>query len=285
MKHSILSVLIGSLLLVGCGGGSSDNSTSTPSKDNGTQEPSGQSNSLTITQVNVISGIALREALLSGLVDTLISGTDEALDGTPCKTGSMTHSGNNYNFNACEGIYEAKASGQVTVVGDSYTYKDLTLTFPNGETQKINGDLQILESSTNVTAKSSQIVLDAQELNSSKKLIPTHYTFSDYQLVWTPSDASHVQLKISAKLKSTGREDGDFNIAFDNFMTAFNVQKNADDDLVGYPYDGTLIISDLNQSKNKITIKAIGINQKAQYTAAGDQNFDKQIAWDELLDY
>ena len=68
-------------------------------------------------------------------------------------------------------------------------------------------------------------------------------------------------------------------------MTPFNIQKNAEDDLIGTPYTGTLTITDLNQSKNIISIKSLGVNQKAQYTSVGDQNFDEQVEWEELLDY
>ena len=61
--------------------------------------------------------------------------------------------------------------------------------------------------------------------------------------------------------------------------------KDSNDNLVGSPYDGTLKISDLNQSKNMMMIQSLGVNQKAQYTAVGDQTFDKQVDWNELLNY
>ncbi|NNP70540.1 hypothetical protein [Acinetobacter sp. Ac_5812] len=289
MKYSVLGLLIGSLLLAGCGGSDNDNNdSSNPPKNNGGSEQPNPKPVVTTELVNEMSGIALREALLSGLVDTLISGTDDALDSGQCKTGTMARTESGLTFNGCEGMYEddnVKVSGQVTTANDSYTFKDLTLTYPSGETQKINGSLQILENPTSVKVTSTQLILDAQELNSAKKLIPINYTIKDYQLVWTPSDASHVQLQVSSKLKSTGREGGDFNMAFDNFMTPFNIQKNEEDDLIGNPFTGTLTITDLNQSKNIITIKALGANQKAQYTSVGEQSFDKQIAWEELLDY
>lgn len=285
MKYSVLSLFIGSLLLVGCGG--SDNDSNSTSKNN---DGSGQATPKPITTefIDEMSGVAVREALLSGLVDTLISGTDDALDGGQCKTGTITRSENSLTFNNCEGIYEddnVKVSGQVIIANDSYTYENFTLIFPNGETQKINGSLQILENPTSVKVSSSQLVLDAQELNTVNKLIPVNYNINGYELVWTPSDASHVQLQVRAELKSTGREGGDFNMVFDNFMTPFNIQKNAEDDLIGTPYTGTLTITDLNQSKNIISIKSLGVNQKAQYTSVGDQNFDEQVEWEELLDY
>ncbi|UUM29100.1 hypothetical protein NQU59_08480 [Acinetobacter colistiniresistens] len=289
MRYSVFSLFIGSLLLVGCGGSDNyNNDSSSSSKNNGSSEQPSTKPAVTTELVNEMSGIALREALQSGLVHTLISGTDEVLDGRQCKTGTMTHAESSFTFNGCEGIYEeanVKVSGQVTTENDSYTFKNLTLTYPSGETQKINGSLQILENPASVKITSSQLILDAQELNSAKKLIPINYTIKDYQLVWTPSDATHVQLQVSSKLKSTGREGGDFNMAFDNFMTPFNIQKNEKDDLIGNPYTGTLTITDLNQSENIITIRALGVNQKAQYTSIGDQRFDKQIAWEELLDY
>jgi len=289
MKYTILSILVGSLLLAGCGGSDNNNSNNSP-KDNGGQGTQNPSTPLTTALINQMSGIALREALLSGLVDTLISGTDDVKDGAQCKTGSMTRNGNLIHFDQCTGLYEdsenAKVSGDIDLSNSNYSYKDFTLSFPDsGETQKINGVLKLSINEPVRSVKSTQIVLDMQALNSAKKLIPVNYTFTDYNLVWTSSDATHVQLQISTKLKSTGAEGGDFNMAFDNFMNPFDLQKDAEDNLVGYPSAGTLTVYDLNQSKNKITIKAMGVNQPAQYTSEGDQIFDKPVTWSDLLSY
>lgn len=290
MKNKILSiVLTSSFLLTACGG--SDNKVNSSEQGKNPPQSGGEQNSkpLSLALTNNISGIALREALLSGLVDTLISGTDTALDRMSCINGTVKFIGNVLQFDQCSGLYEAdanaKVSGKIDVSNHSYSYEDFTLSFPDGTSQKINGALKLSINDPIRSVESAKIVLDMQVLNSAKKLIPVNYSFSDYKLVWTSNDATHVQLQISTKLKSTGAEGGDFNIAFDNFMTPFNLQKSKDDDLIGYPYSGTLTISDLNQSKNKITIQAIGVNQSAQYASSGDQNFNKQVTWSELLDY
>ncbi|MCI3878729.1 hypothetical protein [Acinetobacter higginsii] len=290
MKYSVLGLLIGSLLLAGCSGSDNDNNdSSNPPKNNGgSEQPNPKPASTALN--DAMSGIALREALLAGLVDTLIAGADEAKDGIKCKTGTITQTGNQIHFDQCSGLYEiaenAKVSGDLDLSNNSYSYKNFTLTFPQtNETQKINGSIKLSSAGNVRTAQAAQITLDAVELDTKGKLIPVNYTFDNYQLVWTSNDATHVQLQISAKLKATGTEFGDFSMAFDNFKTPFNVKKDAEDNLVGYPYDGILTITDLSRSKNIITIKAIGVDQKAQYTAVGDPVFDKQAAWEELLDY
>lgn len=290
MKNKILGILLtSSLLLTACGGSDNKTNDNQYGKDPNGNGGEPANKPLTIALTNTISGIALREALLSGLVDTLISGTDLALDNVSCINGTVKITGNVLQFDQCTGLYEtdanAKVSGKIDVSNNSYSYEDFTLSFPNGTTQKINGTLKLSINDPVRSVESTKIVLDMQIFNSAKKLIPVNYSFSDYKLIWTSSDATHVQLRISAKLKSTGNEGGDFNIAFDNFMTPFELQKNSDDDLVGYPYSGTLTISDLNQSKNKITIQAIGVNQSAQYVSLGDQDFNKQVPWRELLEY
>ena len=234
MKFSMLSILTGCVLLVGCGGSDDNDATTGNNEQTGTPT---QPTPVTASLVNEMSGIALREALLSGLVDTLIAGGDDVKDGMQCKTGTLTRTGNLFHFDQCSGLYEdgenAKVTGDIDISNNSYSYTNFVIAFPDGETQKINGSVKLSNSANVDTAEASKITLDSTEFNSAKKLISVNYTFTDYKLVWTPSDATHVQLQVSAKLKSTGREGGDFNMAFDNFNTPFNVQKDAEDELVG----------------------------------------------------
>ena len=67
----MLSILTGCVLLVGCGGSDDNDATTGNNEQTGTPT---QPTPVTASLVNEMSGIALREALLSGLVDTLIAG-------------------------------------------------------------------------------------------------------------------------------------------------------------------------------------------------------------------
>ena len=240
---------------------------------------------------NHISGIALREGLLSGVIDTLVFGTDEILTDKPCTSGIYTKVGNIVKLDKCVGIYEINAKA-VAATGtidltNSYDFKNLLLQSPNGESQNFTGAIKFDDTVTTATIMTAeQIKLVAKELNASNKLIDVNYTLSNYRLVWTPQDAKNIKLQVSAKLASTGGETGDFNVAFDNSTTPFYFKVNSDDEIQGYPYAGTLSIVDLKANANTITITTIN-DQMAQYKAVVDNKtlIDQTKKWSELLGY
>jgi len=235
-----------------------------------------------------MTSIAFGEATGSGVADALVYGSDEAKKGAKCKSGSYTISNNVITFKDCVGLFDedGAASGVIDVTDDNVEAKDLVIKYSNGESDKVNGKLVISESATAVTFTSTGLSVVTQELSSSNKLIPVNYNLTDYKFVWSPQDATTAKLQVSGKLSSTGNEGGDYKVAFDSMATPFFAKMDEEEELLNYPYSGTLNINDLNNNANSIVLSAIN-DQTAQYKAisAGKVLFDKVANWSEIDDY
>lgn len=281
-------MLCSTLFFTGCGGSNDeyDNSDSNSSEQN--PPGSGIANDAEIREsLNNVAGITLREAMLSGVVDTLIFGTDELSEKIPCTSGSYTQVGNTITLNQCIGIYsDAIATGTIDLSDMGYNFKNFKLQLSNGESQIINGAININEIMASTKLTSDKIELMAQEIDSYGKLINVNYVLTDYELIVTPQDATTTKLEVKAELASTGGEDGDFNVSFNNIEQPFFFKVNAMGDIQGYPYMGALHITDLNMLDNYITLTSIDAT-KVQYKAefGGRLIVDQTFNWSKILSY
>lgn len=284
-------MLCSTLFFTGCGGSNDDeydNSNNNPSEQN--PPGSGTANDAEIREsLNNVAGITLREAMLSGVVDTLIFGTRQLSESEKvlCTSGSYTQVGNTITINQCGGVYsDAIATGTIELSDTGYNFKNFKLQLSNGESQIINGAININEVMASTTLTSDKIELMAQEINSYGKLINVNYILTDYELIVTPKDAANTELQVKAELASTGGEDGDFNVSFNNIEQPFFFKVNAMGDIQGYPYMGALHITDLNMLDNYIILTSIDAT-KVQYKAefGGRLIVDQTVNWSEILSY
>ena len=275
VKHLSL-ILCSTLLFTACGSSHDDNTQTGTGTGTGTDQTS-------IVLIDHFSGIVLREALFGGLFDTLLEGTDELVDGASCSSGSYAKTESIISLNNCVGIFEADGKASVSGSIDitkGYSFKDLTLKFTDGTGQLVNGLLNIEENSTGANLSSTSMTVTTQEMDSAKKLRNVNYTLSDYKFSWSKQDATNVRLQVAGKIVSIGGESGDFNVAYDSYSTPFYLKIDADENIVGYPYAGSLNIYDLKTSDNTVTITTIDA-QNAQYKANmnGKVLFDKTVKW------
>jgi hypothetical protein len=289
MKLKLIAILCsGIFLMTGCGGGSDSQSSADQGTPGGNNQNNESSEAQVLAKVETSSGIALRETLMEGIVDTLVYGMDEIGESVPCKTGSWKQTGTVITLDKCTGIFESEASavanGSIDVSA-GYNFQDLNLAFPDGTTQIIKGKLLSTDSEILTQFKSDQIDILVKEPNGKGGFQSVSYVLSDYQLDWTPQGTADIKNQVKGKVKSTGREGGDINIAFDNSATPYLFKTDADGEVVGYPYSGVLNIQDLTDSTSTISISYLDA-QSAIFKAIVKNKllFDKTATWESLLE-
>ena len=229
----------------------------------------------------------LREAAVDGLMDSLIYGSDMVADGEKCSSGSYSVSNKVITFKDCVGIIdESGTANGVIDTNNGIEAKNLVIKYSNNESDTLNGKLNIEESATVVKVTTSALNVVSQTLSSTNKMLTVNYALTGYQLTWTKQDASNVNIQVSGKLATTGGEWGDYKIAFDNSSKPFYLKIDADENVVSYPYTGTLTIADLNNTATSIVVSAIDA-QTAQFKATVDGKgfFDEVVKWDDMFDY
>ncbi|RKG34852.1 hypothetical protein D7V21_05735 [Acinetobacter guerrae] len=291
MKYSILTMMLfGSLFLTGCGGSSDDsgqsNTSGSNSNSSGSQSSGENSNgaSVSVTLVDKITGIAVRESLYEGVIASIIDGVDELKENKTCTSGTYQRTGSVVSFSQCKGLFEtddqASVSGSLDLGdGSTYTLTNFVESFPTGETRTLNGSIKETNNNDTSGSFSTSNLSLVSDLNATK----TTYNLSDYALNWADQDITNVKITISGHIKQTGSKEGNFDITFTNANDPYFLKTN-DDGIAGYPYSGTLTITDTSNSINPITVTKVN-STSAQYKAVINNTtlFDKTIAWSELL--
>ncbi|WP_173911260.1 hypothetical protein [Acinetobacter sp. Marseille-Q1618] len=228
----------------------------------------------------------MREALLDGMVDTLVNGMDETLESAKCTSGAYQVTKTTITFNNCAGIFASDEGGTVSGsvdISKGYDFKNFTIKFPDGRQHVVSGLLEFNDSDESIFT--NQLLIAAKELNANKKLIDVNYTLSNYKLILKKQDANNAKIQLNGKLESKGGEHGDFKVAFSNDNTPFYLKINSEEEVVGSFYAGTMTIYDLNKTTNVVTITAINAD-KAQHKAVvnGKVLFDEVKTWTQILD-
>ncbi len=298
MKRPLIYTALISAMLVmtGCG---SDNES-----QQGNNNPSGNNpnTGLTEAQKEKILDVAeetgiisLKESLLSGVVDTLVYGTDEVDEDGECTSGSYNRVGDVITFNNCKGLYQAvtglnqsqdlTVSGQVTITTDSYQYQNLILAAANGESKTVNGTLKLVDTATTSTVSTDSLKVKATEKQGTATA-EVDYTLTDYKLTYTQNSATEVALNTQGTLATTNSSVGDYSIKFETTAPLLVQFDSGEDEVVSYPYAGTLKVTN------------IGYGSTTTLTANNDKNTvryvvtvaDKELAsgtktWSEVLGY
>ncbi|MCH2016861.1 hypothetical protein MKX17_13155 [Acinetobacter ursingii] len=266
MKHSliytaIITVIVG---LTGCGGSDSDD-TSQNTEQGSNNTNNGSNLELTEAQRQKIldvsketTSISLKEALLLGVVDTLVYGTDEADADEKCSSGSYTKAGDMITFNNCKGLFKAATglnqyqdltvNGQVIVKENSFEYQNLILLDSNsGESKTVTGTLKFSSGST------EEVITDSLKIKATEKngtaFADVNYTLENYKLNYDKKSGSELSLSTSGTLKATNSSVGDYKINFETAQPLFvQIDAKNDDAIVSYPYAGVLKITDLADS-------------------------------------
>lgn len=252
--------------------GSGDTENNAGNGHSGGQE-TGNSNSGThstaeekvIAVAEEVSAMSLKESLLAGVVDSILYGTEEAIAGVKCKSGHYARSGDVISFNQCIGLYKTRiglnqfedviANGKVTVKSGEMNFQDLVLSKPNSqESRTVTGVLKINENTIQAIISASNISLIEKELINNK-LITVNYTLTDYELVHKHLSSTELSLKTKGTLKSVGSAVGDYSIAFKTEPALLiTIDPKRNDEFVGYPYAGTLLIEDLNNKSTTVLL-------------------------------
>lgn len=295
---SILSIVMG---LTGCGG--SDDTSQNSNQGSNTEN--GENSELTEAQrqkiivvANEVTPAILKESLLQGVIDTLIYGGDQILDGEKkCSSGSYTEMDDVVTFNNCEGLFETATglnqtkyltvvSGKVTVTEGSYDYQDvILLDTDSGESQKVNGKFNISGNDNNAIVTTDKLNILATE-KVANAFVDVTYLLENYKLNYDKKSGSELALTMTGTLTVTNSKVGDYKINFENTQPFFvQIDAKEDDAIVSYPYSGVLKITDLNNSAittltanndKKTALVSIIANQKE--LESGTQN------WVDILD-
>lgn len=241
MKHSliytaIITVIVG---LTGCGGSDSDD-TSQNTEQGSNNTNNGSNLELTEAQRQKIldvsketTPISLKEALLLGVVDTLIYGGDQVLEAEKeCSSGNYTKTGDVVNFDNCTGLFEVGAglnqyksvtiiSGKVIVKEGSYDYQDIVLLdTESGEKQKVTGKFNISGNDTNTIVTIDKLsVLGTEKINNA--FADVNYTLENYKLNYDKKSGSELSLSTSGTLTATNSSVGDYKINFETPQPLF----------------------------------------------------------------
>lgn len=304
MKYSIIYTSIFSIVmgLTGCGG--SDDTSQNSNQGSNTEN--GENSELTEAQrqkiivvANEVTPAILKESLLQGVIDTLIYGGDQILDGEKrCSSGSYTEMDDVVTFNNCEGLFETATglnqtkyltvvSGKVTITEGSYDYQDvILLDTDSGESQKVNGKFNISGNDNNAVVTTDKLNILATE-KVANAFADVTYLLEDYKLNYDKKSGSELALTTTGTLTVTNSTVGDYKIKFETTQPLFvQIDAAQDDAIVSYPYAGVLKITDLNNSATttltanndkKTAFVSIMANQKE--LANGTQN------WADILGY
>lgn len=267
---SILSIVIG---LTGCGGGSDDTSQNCNQGSNHSNTENGGNSELTEAQRQKIlnvsketSPIALKEALLSGIIDTIIYGADEAEKDEKCSSGNYTKTGDVITFNNCTGLFKAvtglnqsqdlSANGKVIVKEESNEYQNLILVNTvNAESKIVNGILKFSGEEPNVVVTTDKLTIKATE-KTANSFTDVNYTLDSYKLNYDIKSGSELSLTTTGTLTATNSKAEDYKVKFETTQPLFVaiVKKKDEYEVVSYPYAGVLKITDLlNSATTTIT--------------------------------
>ncbi|MDM1019566.1 hypothetical protein QSV37_04470 [Acinetobacter sp. VNK23] len=289
MKYTILSILVGSLLLAGCGG--SDNNSNSSPKDNGGQgTPSTPKETVNWNDqetVNGLVGSAVSVLIPMGFTDGLITGTDDAFDNdnVQCKSGTITKTANKITFNDCKGLFgdDVTVSGTVnkTTTGNKYTYQYDKLIIDDGEKSTINGIVTAEGDDFNSTVTINNFKVSSIEIDEKKQKRTVEYLLNNYKFESKDMGNDAFSIKMSGESSSTGSEVGDYGIKF-NTEQPF-LFKNEDSNA----YNGLLKVSSMSNPQNYATVSANADETNVIYQSFSNNKLfiNKTITWDELLDY
>lgn len=306
MKKSLVctAVLSAILILTGCGSdNNSANNTSQGSNNNGNNNQN--SDLLTEEQKQVIldtaketSSITLKESLLSGIVDTLVFGTDEAVAGEECSSGNYTKTDTTITFTDCNGLFKAATdlnqyenltakSGKVTIKNGEYQYQDLVLiNTVTGESKTATGSLKMTGDDNSAVISIENIIVKATEKNG-VAFADVNYTLEDYQLNYDKKNSSELALAVGGTLSVVNSAVGDYKIKFETTQPLLiQIDSRNDDEVVTYPYDGTIKIEDLN-NKAVTTLTANTDKKTVRYsiTVNGKEIENGTQNWTDILGY
>lgn len=292
---ALLSVM---LVMIGCGDDNDNKSqqgSNNPSEnkpDTGLSEIQKQKILDVAEETGIIS---LKESLLSGVVDTLLYGTDEANTEEDCASGNYSKVGDVITFNNCKGLYQAvtdlnqsqdlTVSGQVMISADSYQYQNLVLNAANGESKTVNGTLKLVDTATTNTVSTDSLKVKATEQNGTATA-QVDYTLTDFKLTYTQNSATEVALDTQGSLSVTNSSVGDYSIKFENtspFLVKFDSEE---DEVVSYPYAGALKVTNtgygstttLTANTDKKTVRYV-VSVAGKELSSGTKN------WSEVLGY
>ena len=297
MKRSIIytAVLSAMLMVTGCGGGDNDseqgkNNPPVNHPDTGLSEAQ-KAKILNVAEETGV--ISLKESLLSGVVDTLVYGTDEVDEDRECTSGSYSKVGDVITFNNCKGLYhtatglnesqDLTVNGQVTITTDSYQYQNLILVAANGESKTVNGTLKLVDTATTSTVSTDSLKVEATEKQGTASA-EVDYTLTDYKLTYTKNSATEVALNTQGSLSVTNSSVGDYSIKFET-TTPFLVQFDAkEDEISSYPYAGMLKVTNTSYGSTT-TLTSNNDKKTVQYTVTAQ---NKTLAsgtktWGEVL--
>lgn len=298
MKKELISLILSSILLVGCGGSDNDsNGQQTTNPD--TNNPDTSFNPKTLTEeqklamASSVFGILIRETLSVGAIDTIKYAMDDLIyyyDVTSCSSGSFKKVGDTYTFDQCTGIFEndedTVANGTIIVSNNSYDVQNFSLSYTNGEVQTFNGKFNNQVDNGVGGFTSDEFKVNVKKIDSSNQVLNELYVFSDYKYVWTNLDADSSKIQIQGKLKSSGTAYGDYKVVFDNFYTPFLIYYNGNELTDGYPISGVLTITD-SEHNLTTTVNAINTESAAQVKATdnGKVISDKITSWDDMPNF
>lgn len=285
------------LVMTGCG---SDNDTESRQGNNNPSENNPHTG-LSETQKQKILDVAeetgtisLKESILSGVVDTLLYGTDEANEGEDCTSGSYSKAGDIITFNNCKGLYKAAtgfnqyqgliASGQVTITEAGYEYQNLVLVAANGESKTVNGILKLSDSATISIVSTDSLKVKAIEKNGSASA-EVNYTLTDYKLTYTLNSATEVALNTQGVLSAINSSVGDYSVKFET-TSPLLMQLDSEEEIISYPYAGALKVTNigygsittLTANTDKKTVRYV-VSVAEKELASGTKN------WSEILGY
>ena len=294
MKHSLMytALLSATLVMAGCG---SDNDDSQPENNNppvnnpdsGLSEAQKQKIIAVAEQTGTIS---LKESLLSGVVDTLLYGTDEADQDVNCTSGSYSKAGDVITFNNCNGLFKATtglnqdqnltASGQVTITEAGYEYQNLVLVAADGGSKTVNG---LLELSDTVSTDSLKVKTIEKNGTASAEV---NYTLTDYKLTYRLNSATEVALNAQGTLAAINSSVGDYSVKFETTSPLLMQRDPEEDEVIGYPYAGVLKVTNtsygsittLTANTDKRTVRYV-VSVAEKELASGTKN------WSEVLGY
>ena len=287
-------------MLTGCG---SDNDNGNDANNNQNTGGNNQnSGSLTETQkqkildvVEETSEISLKESLLSGVVDTLVYGTDEADADEECASGSYTKNADVITFNNCNGLFKAAtglsqyqnltANGQITIKDGMYQYQNLVLLNPDtGESKTVTGTLKLSGNDLSSVISTDSLTVKATEKNGST-FSDVNYTLQNYTLNYDKKSATELALATSGTLTASNSSVGDYKVKFET-TSPLLIQLDSEEEIISYPYAGELKVTNtgygsittLTANTDKKTVRYV-VNVAEKELASGTKN------WSEALGY
>ncbi|MEG6544765.1 hypothetical protein V6C59_02615 [Acinetobacter bereziniae] len=299
MKHPIIytALLSAMLVMIGCGNDNDNKSqqgSNNPSENNPDTGLSEIQKQKILDVAEETGTISLKESFLSGVVDTLLYGTDEANEEEECTSGSYSKAVDTISFNNCKGLYRAATglnqykdltvSGQVTITEAGYEYQNLVLVATNGESKTINGILKLSDSATVSTVSSDSLKVTAIEKDGSAS-VEVNYILTDYKLTYTLNSATEVALNTQGTLAAINSSVGDYSVKFET-MSPLLIQLNSEEEISSYPYAGALKVTNTGYGSTT-TLTANTDKKTARYVVTVA---DKELAngtknWSEVLGY